>query len=150
MKRTSLLTRLVCIPRQIIVWYYINPKNAGGGGQFYPPSPSNPLIFQKVCLLKRGCTLVLCDFYYYHKSHLSWKFHWNYSSRSKDMRNFSANISQFSWIFIDFLDFLTFLTFLTFGIFFTKKLVTSAYNRWCQHFLIFNILQTDFLTIYWY
>ena len=136
MERTSLLTRLVCVPRQIITWYYINSKKAGGS---VCPAPPPPLVFWKVCLLKRGCTLVLCDFYYYHKSHFSWKFHWNYSSRSEDMRNFSVNISQFSSIFFIFWHFLV-----------TKKLVTSAYNRWCQHFFTFNILQTDCLTIYWY
>ena len=38
-----------------------------------------------------------CDFYNYHKAHLSWKLHWNSSSRSEVMENFSAHISYFPW-----------------------------------------------------
>ena len=136
MKRTSLLTRLVCVPRQIIAWYYINPKKAGGS---IWPLHLPPLAFRKVSLLKKGGTLIFCDFYYYHKSHLSWKFHWNYSSCSEGMRNFSVNISQFSSIFWIFWHF-----------FVTNKLLMSACNRWRQHFFTFNIFQTDCLTICWY
>ena len=40
-----------------------------------------------------------------------------------------ANFNQFSLIFFIFWHY-----------FVTKKLVTSAYNRWCQHFFIFSIL----------
>ena len=31
-------------------------------------------------------------------------------------------------------------------LFVTKKLITSTYNRWCQHFFTFNILHIDCLT----
>ena len=31
----------------------------------------------------------------------------------------------------------------------SKKLVISAYNRWCQYFFFFNIFQTECLTIPW-
>ena len=47
-------------------------------------------------------------FWYYHKSHLSWKFNWNFSSRSEDMKNNSFNIRYFHRFLIDFSDFLTF------------------------------------------
>ena len=69
-----------------------------------------------------------CDFY--HKPHHSWKFHWNSTSRSEDMETFFDNISYFHqflsifWIFRHFL--------------ITKKLMTSGYNRWCQHFFHFQ------------
>ena len=58
----------------------------------------------------------------YHKSHMSWNFHWNFSSRSEDINNFSVNISyfyHFSSIFWIFWHFLV-----------TKKLMGSANNRW--------------------
>ena len=35
-----------------------------------------------------------CGFNYYHKSHLSWKFHWNSSSCSEDMKIFSFIIDN--------------------------------------------------------
>ena len=73
-----------------------------------------------------GETLVFCDL------HLSWKFHWKFSSPSEAMENFSVYISyfhQFSSIFQIFWHFLV-----------TKKLMTSAHNRWCQDFFTFNIL----------
>ena len=54
MKRTRLLTRLVCVPRQVIAWYYINPKKAAPAPDHPPPS----LVFRKVYFIKRGCTLV--------------------------------------------------------------------------------------------
>ena len=63
---------------------------------------------------------IFCDFWYYHRSHLSWKFHWNSSIRSEDTK-FSPSILT---IFINFSDFLT-----------------SAYNKWYQHFFFnFNLL----------
>ena len=50
------------------------------------------------------------------KSHISWKFYWNSSSRAEGMKTFSVNISCFNQcsIFFDFWHFLV-----------TKKLVTS-------------------------
>ena len=89
-------------------------------------------FFEKCIFWREGETLFFCDFYYYHKAHLFWKFHWNSSSRLEDMNNFSVNISyfhQFSSIFRIFWYFLV-----------TKKLMTSACNIWCQHFFTFNIL----------
>ena len=53
------------------------------------------------------------------------KFHWNSSIRLGVMKNFSLNISYFHrfsstlWSFWHF--------------FVTKKLMCSAYSRWCQH-----------------
>ena len=47
----------------------------------------------------------------------------------KSFRRFFLSILN---IFIDFLDFSHFLV--------AKKLMTSAYNRWCQHFVTFNSL----------
>ena len=71
-------------------------------------------------------------FWYYHKSHLSWKFDWNFSSRSEDMKNLSYNnryFHLFSSIFWTFWHSLV-----------TKKLMASVYNRLCQHFFASNIL----------
>ena len=85
------------------------------GGQFDPPSP---VVFQKMYLLNPR---VFADFWYYHKSHHFWIFHWNSSSRSEYMKNFFFNIRYFHrflsifWIFWHFLV--------------TKKLTASAHNR---------------------
>ena len=85
-----------------------------------------------------------CDFWFYHKSHLSWKFHWSSSRRSEDMKNFSVNINYFHqflsicWIYWHFL---------------VTKLMSSAYNRWCQHFSIsctLNRLFSICIKLYWY
>ena len=40
-----------------------------------------------------------CDFKNYHRSHLSWKFHWNSSSFLEDMKIFSVNINYFHQFF---------------------------------------------------
>ena len=99
------------------------------------------VVFRKMYLLKRAWNsgflwlLILS----YHKLHLSWTLHWYSSSRPKNMKTFSVDINYFHqfwsilWIFWDFLV--------------TKKLMTSTYNRWCQHFLTFNMLETNCLTI---
>ena len=92
----------------------------------------HPVVFPKIYLLKRGWNLVFCDFWYYHKSHLSWKFHWISSICSEDMKNFFVNISYFHHFHQFFGFFWHFLV--------MKKLMTSAYNRWCPHFFIFNLL----------
>ena len=55
------------------------------------------------------------------------------------MNIFFVNISyfqQFASIFLIFWNFLV-----------TKKLMTLAYNKWCQHAFTFNIHQIDCLTI---
>ena len=58
------------------------------GRQFDPPT----LWFFQKCIFQREEVLLLfCDFYY-HKPHLSWKFHWNSSSRSEDMKVSFFNI----------------------------------------------------------
>ena len=46
--------------------------------------PPTLCIFQKCVLQREEETLFFCDFYYYQKLHLSWKFHRNCSSRSED------------------------------------------------------------------
>ena len=104
---------------------------------FWPTS----VVFWKMYLLKRAWNsgflwlLILS----YQKLHLSWTFHWYSSSRPENMNTFSVDINyfhQFSTIFWIFWDFLV-----------TKKLMTSTYNRLCHHFLTFNMLETDCLTI---
>ena len=57
---------------------------------------------------------------------------------------FSVNISYFNWFFGFFWDFLV-----------GKKLMTSAYNRWCQHFQpTINLLWIDYfnncVNLFWY
>ena len=61
--------------------------------------------------------------------------------------NLISQVAQKIWrfslsiypIFIDFSDFLHFLV--------AKKLITSAYNRWYQHFFTFDLLKIGCLTI---
>ena len=67
---------------------------------------------------------------------LLWKFPWCFSNRSKDMKNFSFNINYFHW----FLGF-----FWHFSV--AKKLIKPIYNRWCQHFFTFILLEIDCLII---
>ena len=102
-------------------------------GQFDPPPPFLAVVFQKMNLLNKGWNLDFLWLFYYHKSHLSWKCHWNSSSRLEDMKNFYFH--RFSLIFWIFWHLLV-----------TKKLMMSVYNRWCQHFFRFNILWTDCVT----
>ena len=68
-------------------------------------------------------------------------FHWNSSILSEYMKIFFVNINYFHQNFEFFWHFLV-----------ANKLMTSAYNRWCQHFCTFNLFWTDCLTIvsrYW-
>ena len=97
-------------------------------------------VFSKMHHLRRGWNPdFLWLLWYYHKSYLSWIFYWNSSSGSEDIKIYSVNISYFQrfssifWIFWHFLV--------------TKKLMTSASNRWCQHLYTFNMLQIDCLKI---
>ena len=60
-------------------------------------------FFPKVYLLERGWFLVFCDFLYYHMSHLSWQFHWGFSSCSENRKIFSVNMNYFHHFF-DFFD----------------------------------------------
>ena len=95
------------------------------------------MTFPKLHLLQRGYkALIFCDFQYYHKSHLSWKSHWNSSNCSEDMKTLSCQYELFSSSFRIFLQFLV-----------TKKLTTSAYNRWCWRLFIFNLLYIGCWTI---
>ena len=117
----------------IYVWTKLNPRKAGGGDGV---NLTRLWFFQKCIFWKEGETLFFYWFFfyfqYYHKLDLSWKFYWNSSSHSEDVKTFSVNTSyfhRFSSIFWIFWHFLV-----------TKKLMTSAYNRWCQHFFTFNIL----------
>ena len=66
-------------------------------------------------------------FFNYHKSHFFRKFHWNFSYRSDNMKIFSININYFHRFFRIFWQFLV-----------TKKLIMSAYYRWCHHFFLFQ------------
>ena len=108
-----------------------NAKKAGGS-IWCPPIPP-PVVFRKIYLLKRGRNLVFFfTFNIILKTQISWKFHWISSSRSEDMEKFSVNISYFQQFFSIFWIFWHYLV--------TKKLKTSAYNRWYHHFFTFNIL----------
>ena len=62
-------------------------------GSIWSPHPR--AVFPKMYLLERRWSPVLGDFYYYHKSHLSWKFHWSSLSLSEGMKIFSVNINYF-------------------------------------------------------
>ena len=55
----------------------------------------------------------------------------------------SLSLSIFLWLFLAiFIIFWIFWHFLV-----TKKRMMTAYNRWCQHFFSFNVLQINSLTI---
>ena len=76
----------------------------GKGDSICPSSHPPPVVFPKVHLLERGWSaLFFCEFWYYHKSHFSWKFHQNYSRRSENMKMFYFNINYFHKCF-DFFD----------------------------------------------
>ena len=61
-------------------------------------------IFREYVFKKEAESLVFCDFYYYDKSHLFWKIHWNTSSCSEDIKILFFNIHYFH-CFSDFLIF---------------------------------------------
>ena len=67
-----------------------NPKTACGGSIWPHCSFSS---------IREDKALVFCDLQFYHKSHFSWKFHWNFSSRLKDMKIFSVNMNYFHQFF---------------------------------------------------
>ena len=82
------------------------------GDQFSTPYPL--VVFPKMYYLERESeALLFYDFQYDHKLHLSWKF---------NRKIFSVNINYVH----------QFLNFLIFPCVVTKKLMMSAYNRWCQ------------------
>ena len=84
-----------------------NPSNFVGRGQFL----LFLWFFQKYIFKREGEAPIFCDFdsssssyYYYYTWHLSWKFNWNMSSRSEDMKIFCPILIAFI-IFLDFLRF---------------------------------------------
>ena len=81
-------------------------------------------LFQ-ICIFQREGEALFFFVTFNTKSRLSWKFPWSSSSCSKDMGIFSLNIN--TSIFRVFWHF-----------FVTKKLMKSAYNRWCRHFFYFQ------------
>ena len=90
------------------------------------------MVIPKMYLLERKrspffVSFIINSFFeYYQKSHLSWKFHLNSSSRSDDMNIFSVNINGFDQFFNFFWHF-----------FATKKLMTSTVDA-----TIFFLLST--------
>ena len=61
-------------------------RGGGGGGVNLTPLP---VIFEKMHFSER------VYFWYYHKSHLFWKFYWNFSNRSEDTKIFFFHINYF-------------------------------------------------------
>ena len=61
-------------------------------------------FFQKCFFQREGEALCCRDLQLYHKSHEFWKFHWNFSSRSKDISIFLFKFSYvhqfFFWHFL--------------------------------------------------
>ena len=109
-----------------------NHKTAGGSiwtPSTSPPTHPFPCDFSKNVSSKER---VFCEFRYYHKSYLSWKFHWSSSSCSEVMKNLSVNLSYFHQFSSIFFIILTFLV--------TKKVLTSVCDKRCNHFFTFNIL----------
>ena len=84
------------------------------------------VVFPKMHLLNMWWSTTFF-FFNYHKSHFFRKFHWNFSYRSDNMKIFSININYFHRFFRIFWQF-----------FVTKKLIMSAYYRWCHHFFLFQ------------
>ena len=62
----------------------------------HPPPLFHSLFFWKMYLLKSKERVKR---WFLIKSHFSWKFHWNYSIRSEDMKNFFVNINYFHHFF---------------------------------------------------
>ena len=70
----------------------VQPKKSLGSQ--FDPRPS--VVFPKIYFLERGWSHAFFSFWYYHKSHLSWKFHWNFSaSRSEYVKSFFIDINYF-------------------------------------------------------
>ena len=112
-----------------------NPKTAGGRGQFDPPCGFLKNVFFKERV--KPWFFVTFNFivrYIYPENFIEFA-----QVVQKIWRNYMsilANFYQFSSIFWIFWHYLV-----------TKKLMASAYNRWCQHFFTINILWIDCLTI---
>ena len=96
----------------------------------------------KIFLGRDSKTLLFYDFWQYLKPHLTGTFHCCSISRSADVKIFSS-ILTFLLIFWIFWHFLV-----------AKKLMTSACNRWCQHFFYFqptlNRWFNNYIKLYWY
>ena len=104
---------------------HFNLKKAGGIG-LTTPSPPPHVVFPKMCFLERESET---PFFVTFNIIISLSFLKILLRFLKSFRRFFLSILN---IFIDFLDFSHFLV--------AKKLMTSAYNRWCQHFVTFNSL----------
>ena len=108
-------------------------KRLRGAGEHQFDTPPSLWFFQRCVFWRQSEALFFVSFIinnfceYYHKSRLSWKFHLNSSSRSVDMKIFSIDINGFHQFFRFFWHFLV-----------TKKLMASAYNRWCQYFFLLS------------
>ena len=78
------------------------------------------------------------------KTQFSWKFHWDSSSCSEDVKFSSSIITSF----------INFFNFWFFWHFFVVNKLMTAYNRWCQHFFYFqatlNRLLSNCIKSYWY
>ena len=46
-------------------------------------------------VLREDEALLIFDLLYYHRSHIYWKFHWNSSIRSEDMKIYFLDINRF-------------------------------------------------------
>ena len=110
-----------------------NPKMArvgGGGGQIDPP----PVVFQKLYLLERGWNP---GFLWLNISSENFIEFPQVVQKSFKVFNF---LGFFIYLFIYFY-FYFFIFYFFFDIYLvTKNLMTSACNRWCQHFFTLNIL----------
>ena len=116
----------------VIFWkllaLFINPKTAGGEGQFNPPCDFSKTVSSKE-------TVERCFFLTFNII-LSHIFPENFIEFPrvvqkiwKNSLSMLANFRQFSSIFWIFWHYLL-----------TKKLMMPAYNGWCQHFFTLNIL----------
>ena len=88
----------------------LNPKRLGKGQSAPPPPPT-------FC----GFSSAVHPSTDYHKLNFSWKFHWNSCSSLEDIKIFFFNFGYLLSSFWKFWDSPV-----------AKKLMKSAYNRWCQ------------------
>ena len=120
------LSKCQILVSKIVINLLLSLKSSLGSqfdtSPFFPDKYSKERV-KPFCVCVCVCVYVcVCGFYYYHKSHLSCRFHWNSLSSSEDMKIFSANVSFFHHVSSIFWTSWHFLV--------TKKLMTSAYNRW--------------------
>ena len=100
------------------------------GGQF---DSLPPVVSLKMLFFRERVNPLFFDFEDYHKSHLSWIFHWNSSTCSEDVKIFFFSVNYFHQVFWIFWHFLV-----------TKKLMmTSPYNSLHQYFFTLTYFQID-------